>query len=361
MQRPLQALRDNGQRTTNRRGAFSLIELIVVILIIVILSSLLLVGVQAAVGRARVAAVAVDITNLEQGIKEFQAKFNVSEPPPSGLILFEEADDWVLAPTGKNTPQNLALIRRLWPNFLKSNGKPDLNGDGTVDNDDDQDINGNGSKADVIYLNGAECLVFFLGGIMEKDATTSPATYVPHGFSTNPANPFFRPSASTDPWGTRMGPFTDLKPSRLIDDTTGGADDMPLYLDAFPGSRAPYQYFSAYGGRGYRIFGVDEPAPTMAPTAATSDDEVVWVDSANVTLFSVYLQKDNATGSALPKGTPWNAKGYQIISAGRDGLWGVGGQVGDDGIQTTGAAPYRDGTRGVEKDNLTNFKGGLLN
>jgi len=342
--------------TARRRKAFSLIELVVVIMIIVILSGLLLVGVQAAVGRARMAAVAVEITNLEQGIKEFQAKFQVTEPPPSGLILAESTSLWA----SNSTTANNALIRRLWPSFLSSSGGPVFNVDSDMNGDLDvfqQDINGDGDHDDVLHLNGAECLAFFLGGIMEK----SGENYIPHGFATNPLNPFYRPASSSDPWGSRIGPFATLKPSQLVDDTTGGTDDMPLYLDAFPGSRAPYQYFSAYGGRGYRIFGVDNPAPTMAPTAATVDDEVVWFDSSNPTLFSVYLQKDNATGSALPKGTPWNPKGYQIISAGRDGLWGVGGQVGDDGIQTNGASPYRDGARAVEKDNLTNFRGGPLN
>ena len=363
MQNPssfLRSARPTGQRPTHSRSAFTLIELIVVILIIAILASLLLVGVQAAVGRARVAAVTVDIANLEQGIKEFQAKFSVTEAPPSGLILFEKATDWS---GSANTAANIQLIRRLWPNFLKANGQPDLNGDGTVNGSDDQDINGDGTKTDILYLNGAECLAFFMGGIMEKNTGTAPATYIPHGFSTNPANPFYRPATATDPWGNRIGPFTELKPNRLVDDTDdpiAAADNMPAYLDAFPASQTPYQYFSGYSGRGYRLFGVDGLSST---TAEKKDDEVIWTTTSTPTLYSVYLQKDSETMAMnIPKGTPWNAKSFQIISAGRDAQWGVGGEIGDSGIQAGGASPYRSiDVRGFERDNVTNFRGGPLN
>src|SRR6218665_2951968 len=245
MERYIHSCREGRPVSARHREAFSMIELIVVILVIAILSSLLLVGVQAAVGRAREAAVGVDIKNLEQGIKEFQSKFSITDPPPSSLILFERADDWDDFSAGMNTQQNAAVIRKLWPNFLKSDGKPS----------GDVDLNGNGTAGDAgaFHLNGAQCLAFLLGGVMEKDGSQ----YLPHGFSTNPNNPFYRPSMPTDSWGARIGPFVPLQPSRLIDDVTGVESCFPVYLDAFPGSQRPYQYFSAYGGRGYRPFGLD--------------------------------------------------------------------------------------------------------
>lgn len=341
------------------RSAFTLIELIVVIMIIAILSSLLMVGVQSAVGRAREAAVGVDVKNLEQGIKEFQSKFSVSEPPPSALILFEDADDWADFTAGMNTQQNVALIRRLWPSFLKSNGKPDINNDGMVNGSDNIDINGNGTiDTTPIRLNGAECLVFFLGGIMEIDGSN----YIPRGFSTNPLNPFYRPAMPTDSWGTRIGPFTEFRPSRLVDDPFGGTDGMPVYRDAFPNSITPYQYFSSYGGRGYRLSGFDGVSST---TAEQLDDEVLWIDATTPTLRSVYLQKDNnysMGGTAAITGAAWNPKGFQIISAGADGQWGVGGLYKEAGIPTDGTGAYRQySARSPELDNITNFKGGRLN
>ncbi len=387
MQRPLQAIRDNGQRTTNRRSAFSLIELVVVILVIAILSSLLLIGVQAAVGRAREASVGVEVKNLEQGIKEFQGKFSISDYPPSGLILCENDTLWA----ANSTAANNALIRHLWPQFLQSTGVPYFN----VENDSmhagfdayEQDINGDGDHTDVIYLNGAECLVFFLGGIMES----GPTGFIPHGFSANPRNPFWRSedingngalngsedvnsNGVLDGWGTRVGPFADFRSARLVDDD---GDFMPVYLDAFPSSQNPYQYFSAYGGRGYRIFGVDNPNPTTAPGSMTSDDEVIW-KGGRPSIFSVYLQSDTAatTAANLPKGTSWSPKGYQILSAGADGEWGIGGRIDDAGVLDTvtkmapnNAMDYRAYTntttgekvRAYEVDNITSFKGGKLN
>lgn len=357
MQNSKSFLRNPRQPARHPRSAFTLIELIVVIMIIVILAGLLMVGVQAAVGRARTAAVAVDIKNLEQGIKEFQSKFGVTEAPPSGLILFEQADDWADFSSGMNTQQNAALIRRLWPNFLKSNGKPDLNADGTVNGSDNQDINGDGDSTDVIRLNGAECLAFFLGGIM--DSGSASGTFIPQGFSSNPVNPFFRPASGMNNWGTRIGPFVEMKPNRLQDDVdpiAGSLDNMPVYFDAFPASTNPYQYFSAYGGRGYRLKGVD------ASAMAKNDDERMWISSTEPTLYSVYLQKDTETGSNEPTGTAWNAKTFQIISAGADGVWGIGGEVGDGGIPSSGTGTYRSyDKRSGERDNITNFKGGQLN
>lgn len=364
------------RRKLRVQSAFTLIELIVVIMIIAILSSLLMVGIQGAVNRARVTAVVVDVKNLEQGIKEFQAKYNITDAPPSFLILAENDTLW----NSNSTPANNAIFRRIWPGFLQTNNRPTFN----VDTDSNmtfdayqQDINGDGDHDDVFILNGAECLAFFLGGIMEKDGSN----FIPRGFSSNPTNPFYRPTSPTGSWGTRVGPFADLKPSRLVDIADPVAstplDDMPVYIDAFPNSTTPYLYLSAYGGRGYRLSGPDGLNSSMAQKA---DDEVLWVDASTPALYSVYLQKDSETDkSKLPAGTPWSAKSFQIICAGADAQWGIGGQVNAEGILDTVDAMqkvsndvspfYRSLTNPMtgairrlpERDNITSFKGGLLN
>ena len=343
------------QSDQKSRSAFTLIELVVVIMIIAILASLLMVGVQGAVARARETAVGVDVKNLEQGIMEFQSSFKLSEPPASRIVLYEAYDDWpdVSTATGtsaahKSIRQNVAAIRKLWPSFLDKNGKPAL---GSMWS---RDINGNGTADQTFELTGAECLVFFLGGTMSPGSSTG--TYIANGFSADPRDPF-------KSGGTRVGPFTELNPGRLQDTTGNG---FPEYIDAFPGSSQPYQYFSAYGGRGYRLLGDND---AVGGTGADAD-EILPSNS----LRAPYLQKDDQwpnpsampaiPAGNLPDGTPWSAKGYQIISAGADGQWGIGGETSSDGIRTydTGTDNYRQpSARAAEKDNITSFKGGRLN
>ncbi len=82
MQRPLRNSRATRQSATRSalRRAFSLIELMVVMLIISLLMGLLLVGVRGAVASVRVAAVTVELKNLENAILNFKVKYGV-EPP----------------------------------------------------------------------------------------------------------------------------------------------------------------------------------------------------------------------------------------------------------------------------------------
>jgi prepilin-type N-terminal cleavage/methylation domain-containing protein len=328
-------------RQPNRRGAFSLIELVVVIMIIAILSGLLLTGVQSAVNRARVTAVAVDIKNLEQGIKEFQAKFGVTEAPPSRIVLYEDYGDWPDISMSMDVAErrNAAAIRRLWPSFLDNTGRPAA-GSGWSEN-----LNGDTDETDTFELTGPECLAFFLGGVFTKTSATA-AEHIPNGFSSNPLNPFAT-------GGTRIGPFTELNPARLLDTDGNG---YPEYMDAFPSSTNPYLYLSAYGGRGYRPLGDGSPPTRDASASVTgaAKDEIPFAISA--TFDKIYTQ--SATG-ATPV-VAWNPKTYQIISAGLSKEWGsvVGGTAGgghwdsENGVDAT--------RKEKERDNLTNFSGGEL-
>lgn len=356
MQNQTTFLRSKRQPVRQSRSAFTLIEMVVVVMIIAILASLLMVGVQGAVARARETAVGVDIKNLEQAIKEFQSSFKLSEPPPSRIVLYEAYDDWpdVSTATGntaahKSIRQNVATIRKLWPSFLDRLGKPALGSMWACD------IDGDGMSDKTFELTGAECLVFFLGGIMSEGSANR--TYGANGFSADPRDPFRA-------GGTRIGPFTEFNPSRLRD---SNGNSFPEYIDAFPGSEQPYQYFSAYGGRGYRFLGEDD---ALGGTGADADEVLVVTGN---TLLSPYLQKDNQWPDStsmpvipagnFPDGPAWSAKGYQIISAGADGKWGIGGEASSDGVRIyfDAADNYRQpSARNVEADNITSFKGGRL-
>jgi len=293
------------------RAAFSLIELVVVILIIAILASLILNGVMAARTRAVEASVTAEIKNLEKSISDFQMKFGIE--PPSSITLYETGTGW--AASTPTVVRSRGLIRQIWPQFNFA-----LN----------RDINGDGDTLDSISLQGAECLVFFLGGVnstnvVDKTGTLMPGAsigdtitqWVPLGFSVNPLDPFAR-------GGSRLGPYYEFDSDRLYNIDSLAApnpEGAPEYLDSLPSQTKPLIYASSYQGRGYVVGDL--------------------VTGAGCTFVNVYSK----TG-----GQPYNPKSFQIISAGMDNDYGTGG-VYDDTLPAT---------RSTERDNLTNFKGGRL-
>lgn len=166
----------------------------------------------------------------------------------------------------------------------------------------DRDINGDGDSTDTITLTGQECLVFFLGGLPRSNTNS---TLI--GFSHSKSDPFSR-------GGSSRLKFFDFDMGRLVDLNSNG---MPEYIDRYEVRTAPLLYFR------------EEP-PYNASDCPGTLTSIYYFDSPN---------------------TPF--RGYQIISAGRDGLYGSGGQY-------TSADPMSIliGPRTVEIDNLANFKGG---
>lgn len=182
-----------------------------------------------------------------------------------------------------------------------------------------RDYNGDSSSTDSDYLalNAGECLLFFLGGVLDSSGKT------PNGFSKNPADPFQIASAG----GGRMGPYFEFDSNRFVDSDGNGVNE---YKDSFPGQQKPYLYFSSYDGRGYRI------AAEVSGTDMTD----------------VYRQGKDPSTTPPTNDPPFKAKSYQIISPGADSEYGTGGIY----------APDKNfpATRTAEADNITNFVGGSL-
>ncbi|MEZ5940846.1 MAG: hypothetical protein R3C18_05615 [Planctomycetaceae bacterium] len=344
------------RRISHQRAAFSLIELVIVITIVIVLMGFLLVGVNGARRRARVVQCSVEISNLDKAIADFKSLYGVE--PPSFVILYEQgegssaAQHWGDDPTNGNQYRLIsrAAVRSIWPrfNFAQNN-----------------DINMDGDADDVLILNGAECLAFFLGGTDDPAAAGWQAT----GFAANPQSPFAPVSydyvpAMSQPAGTpaavtnRRGPFFEgFDSSRFVDlDPTaqGGPDGMPEYLDSIPDQQLPLQYFSSYGGTGYRPRGLDK-------SAGNFDDE-----SSVPGFVSHYIVANNAGSGADPTptsaSTSYNQSSHQIISPGFDFEFGSGGVYNGSNLPSTPES-YFAGPREVvaERDNITNFKGGTLN
>jgi prepilin-type N-terminal cleavage/methylation domain-containing protein len=288
--------RHESQTAVNHsRSGFSLIELLVVIVIIGILMSLILPALSGVRNEARMKQVSAEISQLDNAIAKFKSVYNVE--PPSSLYVPVVGDPWAAADRSK--------VRAIWPQFdFATNG---------------------GLGAGDFHLSGAECLVFFLGGV---PTTTSPPALL--GFSKNPQRPWAPDGAN------REGPFFEFDNARLVD---VDADSVLEYVDSLPDQNTPYAYFSSQG----RTYTKSNAAGTLL---SQQDDFDIHGGNTNTEDFSsIYLK------TASPA-VPHRSSGYQIISPGWDGLYGLGG-VFTDGSELTGA-------RSAEADNITNFTGGAL-
>jgi prepilin-type N-terminal cleavage/methylation domain-containing protein len=188
-------------RPAPRRGAFTLIEVLVVVLIILVLMGLLLTGVQVALRTGKVTQTRAEMAQLSSAIGAFKARFNVdtipslidNRPGPSAMDM---------NPT-QNTAAINAFIKRCFPRSAEG-------------------IAALTTPQPVVLLEGDEALVFWLAGPNQL------------GFSSNPTAPL------TGTTG-RIAPFFDFPPGRLIDPD---GDGYPSFADPYG---APYLFFADNG------------------------------------------------------------------------------------------------------------------
>lgn len=376
--------------TPKHRLGFTLIELLVVIVILGILVGLLVPAVMRAVATAKDAAVAAEIRALSQALADFKSKYG--DYPPSRIRVSEDGNFSSLGVLGT---RSATFLRKFWPRVqVSTTGTPSIPGIGFYDFD------GNGVKVPLTYtLSGPECLVFFLGGIPQRTTSGWGMT----GFSKNPANPFENVLVSTN----RTVPLFEFDSSRLDANKSNGSV-FPGYLDSYgkpsdPNFQPFYCYFSSYGGVGYDPDDVD-----FTGAFAELDDNSVALKGAFKTANSAPLTGSPVAVVASPSPNPYtndppvpttsagghdttslkypvwqNAQTFQIISAGQDRRFGIGGQYIANGtdrlpfifvsgpytansFQTqqannsvTGLSLGADARAG-EKDNVTNFSSGKL-
>ncbi|HEY7309086.1 MAG TPA: prepilin-type N-terminal cleavage/methylation domain-containing protein [Gemmataceae bacterium] len=250
-----------------RRAAFTLIELLVVIAIIAILVSLSAAGVMRVLIKIPEIQTRTDMSEMDSALGSFMADYQLSDPPPSVLVLREDMSYPAGDPSGDFLRR--AFGRNLTPPI-------DWNGDGTL----------NGPWV----LEGEQCLVFYLGGIQSMASGTPQCL----GFSTNSMNPAMA-------GGSRRGPYMQFQGSRLVQGPSG----FFVYLDAWKSKTSPL--FSTLGGSPYAYFSSS---------------------GQNNTGYLTNGMKDCQSIGALPYRDAGNnfafSNKYQIISAGQNGQFGAG-------------------------------------
>ncbi len=393
-----------------RMAGFTLVELLVVIVILGILIGLLVPVVIGAVNRANEARVSAEINSIASALASFKNKYG--DYPPSRIILCEDggyaptpasATDFYglgasrmnyvpdYLPIGGNTivagngdilnsyvplvNRSLRYMRKFFPRVnLSPNGASTVSGTG---DGEFYDFNGNGNlDVDPILLEGHECLTFFLGGIPVHDSSSGSGRIVGvSGFGKNPVNPFVRDLAAGGQ--NRDQAFYDFKPNQLWDDDHDG---IPGYVDTIGQSdQARYfAFFSGYNGTGFDpndcnydylvtgentgafgrtfvlsfpVIGGTIPAPLPAVNGRTTESP---------------LPNPYTTGPSFPvngtSATFISDQSYQIISPGRDRLYGVGGRYTPDANadRLPDDAPIGVGDRIRDRDNLTSFSQGRM-
>jgi general secretion pathway protein G len=356
-----------------------------VIVILGVLIALLLPAVQSAVRAANAAADASQIRSLAQALADFKSRYGTY--PPSRVVIAEDgdysdanlssikdADGMLLGVLLK--PRSLSYLRRFWPRLaiLTSGGKPPIAAGW-------YDVNGNNSLDPPYILQGHECLALFLGGIPMKGEKGWTMT----GFGKDPTNPFT--SAAQPPSGTAW-PFSSNRTVPLYEGTVKPAINSVGFFDH--NQQNFYVYFSAYEGVGYDpddvnlpekdedtgvvLLGAIQSNNTATPKGSTQRADIVSSPTPNPYSNDSPMPITSTGAINLTerrKRINWQDQSFQIISAGQDGRFGLGGQYVQkesvtlpfypDATKSITGQTLSANVRNTEKDNVTNFSPGRLN
>jgi prepilin-type N-terminal cleavage/methylation domain-containing protein len=241
---------------------FTLVELLAVIAIIGILAAILLVAIVPVLSKGPEVMTTSDLRQLTVALNNFKGKYGFF--PPSQITLSANVNNI--------DPTSLTYLNGMWPRL------------GWTDQTISLDWAGTGlarktlMQPDHVYhLEGDQCLVFFLGGIPDR--------HVPGclGFSSNPKNP-------TDFSAGSKVSFHQFDSSRLF---ARNGSFFYSFVDPWSTGK-PYVFFSS-GKHGY----------------SNTDSHLI------------------PSGPYYEMGTNppryWNANSFQLISAGKNGLYGPGG------------------------------------
>jgi type II secretory pathway pseudopilin PulG len=324
-----------------------MVELIVVVTIILLLAALLLAALAKVQLKVEETRTRNDISQLAQAVQAFKTKYNVNYIP-SLIILCESYNDYfdstgtILSPLHADS---LAFINKVWPriDWKNTSGSAALTGapaaawagSAPAGAGIDWNLDGvytattalsytPGTPVGIMtypgfVLEGEQTLVFFLGGGQPFGTVRTV------GFSTNPQNPMTAAAAMAQ-GGDRVPAFFEFNPSRLSV-PSGASSPFFAYQDGY--GLNFYAYFSATkNGNDYnRYYGQYAAGPG-------GGNYYVRGKVSDCSLLAVWPYADtwppSPAGSTTASWHYLNAQSCQIISAGRDGQFGLGSVLVDD-------------------------------
>ncbi len=293
-------------KPADRRG-FTLIEMIVVMAIIALLVSLTVAAVMVFSNTAPKQD-RVDIGQMTSALQQFKAKFGFY--PPSRFYVCNTRANYYNPPiqppnlpatwsaaqktafTLATAQQSLQTLNRMFPQIVWT------------------DVNGNNAQAwyppvpagqpdNGYWLEGDQCLVFFLGGLPGPGPSCQ-------GFSTNKQVP-------TAGGGERIK-FYEFKGNRLVN---RGGNYFFSYVNPFGDLAQPYAYLCSFGGQNrynsLLMNNVGVVDPTLNPQGVSD------CVSLGVNPYATFWPA--AAGQTVQFINP---DSFQLISAGTDGVFGPG-------------------------------------
>jgi prepilin-type N-terminal cleavage/methylation domain-containing protein len=307
------------------RRAFTLVEMLVVLGIIAVLVALLAPAVMAAINNARRAAIAAEISSLDDAVTAYQQKR--SDFPPN----FRDYDAFIRHVRKcypKTTPAHLAaVVAAVWPGYTVTSPPPA----GTVP-----------------AIDEGESLVFWL--YLVDNNPREPFTALLVGTGNHPTIP--ATLSNTLLAATSAEKVFPFKEDRLV---TSDNDAMPSYR-ALYSKETFYLYVDA---RSYEELTAVDTIRAFGELTSLGTARPYWSE-ARATMVNPVTSEPHPW---KPHFKPVNPTSFQIICAGQDGLFG------DDppgppiypGAKFFPSGGWTEGGRGYmpeDNDNMTNFSEG---